>query len=89
MKLLDKFGTDCSLVAAKARVASLRLISISRMELQAAVLRNRLACNVMKILNITIQRKFLKTVLYGLNTDLKRFRQFRVGEILDTTDIDE
>lgn len=70
-------------------------MSISRLELQAAVLGARLANSILKGHAVKVKRVGLwsdsKTVLCWLRSDPKRFRQFvsfRVGEILESTELE-
>ncbi|XP_036322336.1 uncharacterized protein LOC118736350 [Rhagoletis pomonella] len=85
-----------SLVCAKSKVAPLRPVSISRMELLAAVMGARLGNSVVKALDFKIGRVCYwtdsGTVLSWLRSDPTRYKQFvmfRVGEIQETTDIAE
>ncbi|XP_058828272.1 uncharacterized protein LOC131688137 [Topomyia yanbarensis] len=87
---------ECSLVAAKTRVAPLKYTSIPRLELQAAVLGCRLAANVTRSLKMKISKRTFWTdsrnVLCWLRADHKRYSAFvgsRVSEILESTDIVE
>ncbi|XP_062539111.1 uncharacterized protein LOC134207403 [Armigeres subalbatus] len=88
--------SQCSLIAAKTKVAPLRTLSIPRLELQAAMMGSRLLQNICSALTINIQRRFLwsdsATVLAWLRSDSRRYHQFvsfRVGEILSLTSVDE
>ncbi|XP_062538081.1 uncharacterized protein LOC134206395 [Armigeres subalbatus] len=85
---------ECSLVAAKTRVAPMKYTSIPRLELQAAVLRCRLAANVTRNLTMNISKRTYWTdsrnVLCWLRADHKRYSAFvgsRISEILESTDI--
>ncbi|XP_065088896.1 uncharacterized protein LOC135710301, partial [Ochlerotatus camptorhynchus] len=87
---------ECSLVTAKTRVAPLKFVSIPRLELQAAVVGARLAKSIAENHRLKIQERYFWTdsrdVLYWLASDHRRFSQFvgfRVGEILETTEIAE
>ncbi|XP_062713285.1 uncharacterized protein LOC134290231 [Aedes albopictus] len=88
--------SQCSLIAAKTKVAPLRTLSIPRLELQAAMMGSRLLQNICSVLSIDIHRRFLwsdsATVLAWLRSDSRRYHQFvsfRVGEILSLTSVDE
>ncbi|XP_055622791.1 uncharacterized protein LOC129766295 [Toxorhynchites rutilus septentrionalis] len=86
----------CSLVTSKTRVAPLKLTSIPRMELQAAIIGTRLARTVVETLRIRITNKFYwsdsRDVLCWINSDHRRYTQFvgfRVTEILEATEAHE
>lgn len=86
---------QCALVAAKTKVAPIQPMSIPRLELQAAMLGARLANSITQGHSIEINRQILwsdsKTVLCWLRADPKKFRQFvsfRVGEILELTELE-
>ncbi|XP_062553818.1 uncharacterized protein LOC134219136 [Armigeres subalbatus] len=85
---------ECSLVAAKTRVAPMKYTSIPRLELQAAVLGCRLAANVTRNLTMNISKRTYWTdsrnVLCWLHADHKRYSAFvgsRISEMLESTDI--
>lgn len=87
---------QCSLIGAKTKVAPQRPISIPRLELQAAVLGSRLASAIIDGHTVPVRKRVFwtdsKTVLCWLRGDPKRFRQFvalRIGEILESTKLDE
>ncbi|XP_062715437.1 uncharacterized protein LOC134291545 [Aedes albopictus] len=91
---LSKDGKNyCSLVTAKARVAPLKLTSIPRLELQAAVIGTRLSQTVLDTLPIRINRRFYwsdsRDVLCWISSDHRRYSQFvgfRITEILEVTE---
>ncbi|XP_053692357.1 uncharacterized protein LOC128740817 [Sabethes cyaneus] len=96
LRFSNSATVECSLVAAKTRVAPLKFHSIPRLELQAAIVGARLARTVTQSLAISIQRHVYWTdsrdVLSWINSDHRRFSQFvahRVSEILDTTEAKE
>lgn len=77
-----------TMIVGKARVAPLKVISIPRLELQAAVLACRLACTVIEELGQRITGKYLwtdsKTVLKWIRSDPRDFQKFvshRLAEI--------
>lgn len=77
-----------AMVAGKARVAPLKVVSVPRLELQAAVLACRLASMVEKELGLPIVRRILwsdsKTVLKWIHSDPRDFQKFvshRLAEI--------
>ncbi|XP_065077675.1 uncharacterized protein LOC135700932 [Ochlerotatus camptorhynchus] len=89
-------GMKVALVAGKTKVAPLKMMSIPRLELQAAVLGTRLLNSVVAMHNLAVSRRVLwtdsQTVLAWLRCDHRRYQQFvgfRVAEILSTTDLQE
>ncbi|XP_065091296.1 uncharacterized protein LOC135712269 [Ochlerotatus camptorhynchus] len=76
-RIVDGGKIRCSLVSAKPKVAPIKLLSVPRLELQAAVIGTRL----MK-----------STVLNWLRSDPRKYKQyvaFRVTEILDETEVSD
>ncbi|XP_058816702.1 uncharacterized protein LOC131679977 [Topomyia yanbarensis] len=89
-------GPSMTLVAAKSKVAPLKMLTIPRLELQAAVLGSKLLQNVQLMHSAPVTKRFLwtdsLTVLAWLRADPRKYNQFigfRVGEILTTTDLQE
>lgn len=87
---------QCAIIAAKARVSPQQPLTIPKAELQAALLGARLANVICKEHSISFGRRFLwsdsKTVLSWLNSDGRNYRPFvafRVGEILEITNLSE
>ena len=81
-------------VASRARVAPLKLVSIPRLELQAAVMASRLAQAIREEQTVNINRTVFwsdsQTVLYWIRTDTFKFRPFvahRIGEIAELTNV--
>ena len=81
------------LVAAKAKVAPLKPLSVPRLELQAAVIGARLTQKVINTRNLRTSKHVYwsdsKTVLRWLRMDPRTFNQFvmfRVGELLEVSD---
>ncbi|XP_055633370.1 uncharacterized protein LOC129773750 [Toxorhynchites rutilus septentrionalis] len=73
---------ECSLIGSKTRVAPIKFVSIPRLELQAAVVGARLAQT----------QTDARDVICWLQSDHRRYSQFvafRVGEILETTNVNE
>ncbi|XP_058456399.1 uncharacterized protein LOC131433814 [Malaya genurostris] len=85
-------NVECAIAGAKTRVAPLKLVTIPRLELQAAVLGARLAKTIAEQHKRTIVRRYFytdsKDVMHWLNSDHRRYSQFvaaRVSEILEST----
>lgn len=82
------------LVSSKAKVAPLKMLSIPRLELQAAVLGARLAAGVLASHTLHIQRQTFwtdsRTVLAWIRSDHRRYSQFvafRVSELLELSEV--
>ncbi|XP_055614764.1 uncharacterized protein LOC129761087 [Toxorhynchites rutilus septentrionalis] len=89
-------GIEVALVSAKSKVAPIKVLSVPRLELKAAVLGTRLAEAVISSHSFEVNRKFFwsdsKTVLAWINSDHRRYHQFvgvRIGEILSSTRMNE
>ncbi|XP_062541336.1 uncharacterized protein LOC134209365 [Armigeres subalbatus] len=89
-------GTTQPGATSKTKVAPLKQLSVPRLELQAAVIGTRLMKTIASSHTLRIKRKILwtdsNTVLAWLRADQRRFHQFvafRVGEILESTDVND
>ncbi|XP_059221277.1 uncharacterized protein LOC131995952 [Stomoxys calcitrans] len=86
----------CSIVGSKSRVAPIKITSVPRLELMAALIGARFAKHVAENHTLQISQKFYwsdsKTVLSWINSDHRRYQQFvafRVTEILEITAIND
>ncbi|XP_062710698.1 uncharacterized protein LOC109430659 [Aedes albopictus] len=86
----------CVLVSGKSKVAPLKPMSIPRLELQGCVLGTRLLKFVQDNHPIVFSRRFLwtdsTTARAWISSDPRRYKPFvahRVGEILETTKVNE
>ncbi|XP_058456945.1 uncharacterized protein LOC131434299 [Malaya genurostris] len=84
----------CSLVMARSKVAPLKLLTIPRLELQAAVLAARMMNTIRSNHSLDVQQVFMwtdsRTVLSWIKSDPRKYRQFvgfRIGEILNLTKV--
>lgn len=96
LRISDGSNVVVSLVGSKTRVAPLRITSIPRLELMAALIASRFASSIASSLSIKISQKIFwsdsKTVICWIRSDHRRYHQFvafRVSEILDTTELNE
>ncbi|XP_075163025.1 uncharacterized protein LOC142235646 [Haematobia irritans] len=96
LRIVNGESVVCSLVGSKTRVAPLRVISIPRLELMAALIGTRFANTIISNHSIKINRKYFwsdsRTVLSWLTYNNKKYHQFvalRVSEILETTELGE
>ncbi|XP_053663516.1 uncharacterized protein LOC128712653 [Anopheles marshallii] len=87
---------ECALVGSKTRVAPLKLLSIPRLELQAAVIGARFADHIAKAHRLRIDKRVFWTdsrnVVSWIKSDHRRyspFVAFRVSELSEITDANE
>ena len=94
-RLASSHKTQTSFIFGKARVAPMKALSIPKLELQAALIATRLKDDILTALTLSINHVFMwtdsTTVLQWLNSTEKLpvFVANRVGEILESTTIDE
>ena len=89
--------SNCQLafVFGKARVSPMKMLSIPKLELQAALLASRLKDDIEKALTLSVSKVFMwtdsTTVLQWLNSTSKLpvFVANRVAEILESTSVDQ
>ena len=87
--------TQTSFIFGKARVAPMKALSKPKLKLQAALPATRLKYDILKALTVNINQVYMwtdkTTVLQWLNSGdkLSVFVANRVGEILESTSIDE
>ena len=94
-RLAKSQKTELAFVFGKARVAPMKMLSIPKLELQAALLATRLKEKILKALTFKVSNVFMwtdsTTVLQWLNScnKLPVFVGNRTGEILESTTIDQ
>ncbi|XP_062713721.1 uncharacterized protein LOC134290575 [Aedes albopictus] len=95
-RIRDKGQIRCALVASKTKVAPLQLLSIPRIELQAAVIGARLRRTIVEGHSVKVKRTCFwgdsSNVISWIRSDTRRYRQyvaFRVNEILSLSMVEE
>ncbi|XP_058122772.1 uncharacterized protein LOC131293707 [Anopheles ziemanni] len=85
---------ECALIGSKTRVAPIKFASIPRLELQAALIGSRFSATILQEHRINIAKCVYwtdsKNVISWLRSDHRRYSQFvafRVGEILEHTEV--
>ncbi|XP_062698521.1 uncharacterized protein LOC134284163 [Aedes albopictus] len=91
-RVLTGNGPLCALVMARSKVAPLKMMSIPRLELQAAVIGARLLQTVVEAHSLEIKQRFIwsdsRTVVSWIHSEQRRYKPFvafRIGEILSLT----
>lgn len=93
-RIQNNEDVDVSIATAKSKVTPLKPVSIPRLELQAALIGTRMAAKIKDATRLQCTECFYwsdsKTVFKWLSMDPKNFKQFvmfRIGEILETTNV--
>ena len=90
-----KIKTELAFVLGKARVAPMKVLTVPKLELQAALLAARLKNEIIQALTVTVNQVFMwtdsTTVLQWINSNEKQpiFVANRVCEILEYTSVDQ
>ena len=94
-RLSSSHKTQKAFIFGKARVAPMKALSITKLELQAALLATRLKDDILTALTVSMNHAYMwtdsTTVLQWLNSTEKLpvFVANRVGEILESAPIDD
>ncbi|XP_065356348.1 uncharacterized protein LOC135950740 [Calliphora vicina] len=95
-RLIKNKTIFCSLIGSKTRVAPMKITSVPRLELMAALIGARFAKFICDNHKITIKNKLFwsnsKTVLSWINSDHRKYNQFvafRVTEILEISSMND
>ncbi|KAK3087993.1 hypothetical protein FSP39_013221 [Pinctada imbricata] len=96
LRIVNGTQVHCSFLIGKARVAPLKVVTIPRLELTAAVLSVKMSSFLKRELNIHINKEFFwtdsKVVLGYINNEARRFHVFvanRVQVIRESTDVSQ
>ncbi|XP_059223223.1 uncharacterized protein LOC131997003 [Stomoxys calcitrans] len=96
LRISDGSEVVISLVGSKTKVAPLKMTSIPRLELMAALIASRFATSVVNSATINIRQRYFwsdsKTVISWIKSDHRRYHQFvafRVSEILELTELSD
>ena len=87
--------TELAFVLGKARVAPMKVMTVPKLELKAALLAARLKSEICRALTVTVDKVFMWTdstiVLQWINSTNKHpiFIENRVSEILENTSVDQ
>ena len=87
--------TELAFILEKTRVAPMKVMTVPKLELQAALFAARLKNEIVRTLNVTVNQVFMwtdsTTVLHGINSNEKQpiFVAYRVCEILEFTSVDQ
>ncbi|CAG7720249.1 unnamed protein product, partial [Allacma fusca] len=89
-------AVELAFVLGRTRVAPTKPMSVPRLELQAAVMGTRMSATISAELNLNISRFYFwsdsRTVLCWIRSEKRNFKQFvghRIGEILESTQVNE
>lgn len=95
-RLIKNDKVTCSLIGSKTRVAPIKITSVPRLELMAALIGARFAKFICENHKIVIKKRIFwsdsKIVLSWINSDHRKYNQFvafRITEILELTSINE
>ncbi|KAG5861347.1 hypothetical protein JTB14_038051 [Gonioctena quinquepunctata] len=93
LRFVYSHGIQVKLVVSRARVDPLKVLTIPKLELSAALLGVRLYLEVTKYLDLEIRKEYFwsdsKIVLHWLQSDkkLQTYVSVRVGEMLEHTEV--
>jgi len=85
LRFIDSNDVHCCLVTSKARVAPVKIVTIPRLELTAAVIAVKLSLKLREELRLNINEEYFwcdsQIVLAYLNNDAKRFHVFVANRV--------